>query len=852
MPFSTNVMGVDNLIENGTFDTSMDSWNIQTSENFTITSDAGVCNVNTTHTDWLFDQDESMLNATTHNMTVLSGDPAGVGLTHYTSMNYTQYEVMNSTFDNYSMDGWEYSEPEDEHLALFLRQNYSEAYNLSEKVSLGVESIKLHNVTDFSTNFSTEPTSMSYGNASTDIVWRNNQLECNLTTNRDATRMWNITELSIGANDKFFGMTADIISNESGLQEIWSFISIGFDNIKNLNKTYTIKNTIKLTLMRYNTTHMSSRFHTFNATSSGHATDINNINSQFNYSNFTNGITIEIYRVGGVLYANIKDLTSGYVLAKHLLAIANPEFTLNTIAVEDFIIGSKTMSANITSMETWIAPNNLPSTAVATLENTRNIVNDSVVLGINTNRLHYHDAQGGIVRSSVTINTNNGTEELSNQSTTSISSWYNTDDRVKDVTGNVTLSTWNYFSMVEGATTFPAKAVYYDNLTLTATEFSHNSTYTSQVFDREYYAEWRDIVVYFNPLDETYTGIPVSMDTIFNLTIYTRVGDHSTIDGTWSSWEETTGVAYHDEGGVLVWEGLIASKNGRYVQYSMEIELWKRGLESPIFLLGELSSLPINTSMEWGSFDQDIVKPYTNYTTLKYDYKIQDLNNTINGTIGVYIDGTLINQHNYTTVETAWQYVEIALNETYNASGTYNLNFTVISNFNSTNGTSTILFDNVELLIEEQAPTITSFNIYNTTSKAIFNGTFKDLTIGSDYEYLGMGGIDSVNITIGKTVLDIIDYQYIGNGSFEFNYTWSNIPFDMEEIEMNATLTVKDTSDLEGTDISSITFPNTSTVLTFLIAQVFIIIIVFVLIRYFYLIWCDSDHDGKKDKECKI
>lgn len=284
----------------------------------------------------------------------------------------------------------------------------------------------------------------------------------------------------------------------------------------------------------------------------------------------------------------------------------------------------------------------------------------------------------------------------------------------------------------------------------------------------------------------------------------------------------------------------------------MDIELWKRGLESPIFLYGNMSSLPIIPSTEWGSFTQDIIKPYSNYTTLKYDYKIHELNNTINGTIQVSFGNTLINQHNYSITETAWQYIEVDLPNIYNSSGTYNLNFTIITNFNSTNGTSTIFFDNVEILIEEQAPTITSFNIYNTTSKAIFNGTFKDLTIGSDYEYLGMDGIDSVNIRIGNTVLDIIDYQYIDNGTFEFNYIWSNIPFEMEEIEMNATLTVKDTSDLEGTDISSITFPNTSTVLTFLIAQVFIIIIVFVLIRYFYLIWCDSDHDGKKDKECKI
>ena len=864
MPFSTNVMGVNNLIENGTFDTSMDSWNAQTSENFTITSDAGVCNVNTTHTDWMSDINSTLLNATTYNMTVGSGDPSGEGLTHYAGINSTSYELMNDTFDNYSYNGWEYDEGIEVN-SLFLRNNISTVHNLSYPSSMSIQSRRMQNISFLNDTFDDEPDMQYSGFGDEKFIWNETDERLDCTWSRNAQGypissafadayypIYTLTE------DNSFGANLTIYSNESYSPDLYSLISIAFFNASDENHQI---NSLKSFISVSSTTNYVLYSRTYDS-EGGFGISGGGFSSQIK-QNLNYGLLWEIWydAENHIFKSTLKNRTTHFQWCSFSIVLdPSSEFTIDSFGVissEGFYITppqNATIKGYIDNVDIYVDTFGLDNSGSAITYKTGSITNSSVRIDIETNRLHYHDAQHGIVSSSISIDTSEGQEVLDTAITTSTSSWINTQDTIRNVSGEYNLSTLNYFTLTEGSANFPAKSVNYDNISILATEYSENASYTSQVFDRGHYADWEQLVLFFNGLEGEYTipMFPAGWDTIFNVVAYTRVGYNETIDGTWSNWEETISQTYSLDDDLLKLESTIPSKNGQFVQYRMEIEMCERGFESSIFLYGNISSVPIIPSTEWGSFTQDIIKPYSNYTTLKYDYKIHELNNTINGTIQVSFGNTLINQHNYSITETAWKYIEVDLPNIYNSSGTYNLNFTVITNFNSTNGTSTIFFDNVEILIEEQAPTITSFNIYNTTSKAIFNGTFKDLTIGSDYEYLGMDGIDSVNITIGNTVLDITDYQYIGNGSFEFNYVWSNIPFEMEEIELNATLTVKDTSDLEGTDISSITFPNTSTVLTFLIAQVFIIIIVFVLIRYFYLIWCDSDHDGKKDKECKI
>jgi len=843
MPFTAIGESQDNLVENGTFDTDMDGWNTQTSQNFSITSNAGVCDVNTTHTDWMLDFDNTMMNATLYNMTLKNGDPSESFLNNYTELDGYQYQVLNNTFDNYSLNGWEYLEQQPS-VSPFLRTNFSSAYNLSANLSLGAESIKLHNITDFDDNLTTERSSIGYENASTDFVYKTGHYECNYTNSRYAVRCWNISERRVisGINSNEFGMNVSIISNESGLQQNNAWILIGYGNRDELESSpQNPLNHMTVYIRRYNSTHMRSHMLLRNATGSAYNVGY----SYWNYSNFTNGINVSIYSSSqSEVGYSIKDISTDHILAS-TKGGGRINFIINCIHTRSYHTGTESISANITHMKSWLAPNNLPTSASSTFNKTINIANESVRLDIETNRLHYHNAFNGLVKSAIGINSSHGSSELSNISTSSTSSWLSTDDTIRNVTGNFTLSSWNYFSLSEGQTSFPAKAVYYDNLTITATEYDWNGTYESQIFDRSYYADWQTIELYFNDTDGTYSP-SYPFQTFFNISVYTRVGDHAVVDGTWSSWQQTENQQYSYIG-YLFWQGNIASKNGEFFQYKIDIDLWKRGLEPPRFLFSQFSSIPINTSMEWGSFDQNITKPYTNYTTLKYDYKIQELNNTINGTIQVFINGSLINQHNYTFFETGWNNVEIDLDSIYNVSGTYNLNFTIITNFNSTNGSSTVWFDNVEMLITKQAPTITSFEIHNETDIR-FSGNFTDLSRGSDYQYLGADGIESVNITVGDVVLEIDDYTYLGDGNFSFNYTWENTPFEIGgNITYDATLTVLDITDLQDQEVQEVLMPSaTGFMVAILSAGLVVIFVVLIIGRHLGTEWdtIKPKHEG--------
>lgn len=841
IPFSVTAIEQDNLVINGTFDENMEGWDVETSQNFSITSDAGVCNIDTTHTDWLYDVNNTLTNATTYNMTVYSGDPSEQSLTHYVTVDNTT-TILNNTFDNYSYNNWNYNIP-DSQMTPFLRTNFSETYNLSEKTSLGIESTKLHNVTDFDYDFSYEPNSIAIGNASTDFVWKNNQYECNFTGNRHSIRQWNISDKYIHHDSKhnYFGMNASLIVNKSGNQSSRELFAIGFGNTKNANVLYN-NNVIYLIFIRINATHVRVNMNIRNDVGSA----VGTVPIELEYSNLTNGVDIEVFNYATTRGARVKNSTTGYVLAS-FLSTPLSNFHINTIQISNWVISTdNNINVNFTDMSSWMGTFGLSTTGIITLNKTIQITNDSVRLNINTNRLHYHDIQAGLVKSSINIETIQGIEEISNESTTSTSGWFETNNTIIDISENITITNWNSFSMTEGATTYPAKGVYYDNISIEAVEYDSNSSYTSQVFDREYFSDWRTIEVYFNALDGDY---PIPMfgispfDTIFTVSVFTRVGDHFIIDGTWSSWDETSEMIYYENtDGLLVWDSVIDSKNGRFIQYKYEVELWKRGLESPVFISSAISSVPIDISTEWGSIEQSIIKPYTNYTLLNYKYKIEELNNTMNGRICVYINETLINQHNYTFIETEWQNIEIDLPEVYNNSGIYNINFTVITVFNSTNGTSTILLDNIEFLIETQSPTIIDVNVIdirdcpdsNCSSALIgFNGTFTDYSRGSDYEYLGLDGIQNVTISVAHYTFDVTNIQYLGNGTFYFIHAWENTPSVLTTVYKNVSFVVLDTAGLSDVEQDIVKYPTIMDfLLSALITCLFVIIIMMIINKH--------------------
>ena len=142
---------------------------------------------------------------------------------------------------------------------------------------------------------------------------------------------------------------------------------------------------------------------------------------------------------------------------------------------------------------------------------------------------------------------------------------------------------------------------------------------------------------------------------------------------------------------------------------------------------------------------------------------------------------------------------------------------------------------------------ITSFEAHNAT-EVWFTGTFRDYTRGADYDFLGLDGIDTVNITVGGTVLEVDNYEYLGNGTFSFNYTWENTPFQISgNVTENATLTVRDTTGRSDTATIEIVYPSATGYMTaFLYAGIFVIIIILIFQRHLMTDW-DTDK-GRNDQ----
>ena len=809
----------DNLIENGTFDTDMNNWNLATSTNFTISSNNSVAEFNTTHTDWHWDENYShFVNGTLqYNITLQNGTtqtPTGTG---YIEMSNITTPLLNNSGFNESLGNWTYTEFGNS--SSFIREQYDHLYK--------IESQKLHNTTELYLNGTVDPGGSFYGYGADQFKWLNHgSIECNFTRTNNSIRYWTVGPKT-GAIK--YGTSCNITLNNTITPELNSVLWIGFWNTNNfsiLTRNYKL-----FRVEVYNSTHLRINYHVRNRNGAG-------VGSPYTYipiTNLTNGLQFSIYYLdtSGTKFF-ITD-NSGTILHSFILSGVQSLYA----DIDCFVITSsfspvpvRTIYANITNITVWQSPYNIQTSGVAQISQTI-VVPNGVKITASTYNKHYHDPQNGLIRSSMEVLHSTLTKTVYNQSTTSSTSGNNNNLEYNLTTGGTTtVKLWTYQTLTEGATTFGAKISYWNDCYINSTVYSQNATFISRVIDSTYFADWQDCYINYE------------YDYLFGyrFTTYTRTGDTSTPDGTWSGWSAVTFVGEKANLGSYQQRNTINSLNGRYIQYKMDMSETVGYKNVVIFSVG-LSSVPIAIAEEWGYMTQFITKPYTNYTTLKYKYKIDYLNNTDKGNITVSFASYEVEVYNFTYYTTSWISREYTLPSTYNASGTYELNFSVKSRFNSTNGTATILFDDIEVLIDSQAPIITEFNVTEVNANLVFGGIFTDYTRDSNYQLLGLGGIDSVVIDVGSFTLDVTNITFLGNGTYIFSHTWDNTPTSISNTTtLESVLRVTDTDGLY--DISSIlevTLPKLMNYLLALVASGLLLLIIILILQ---------DHivsDEKKD-----
>ena len=841
----TSAIEQDNLIVNGTFDTDTNNWIKETSQNFTILADNGNCIFNTTHTDYLFDANytDFQNNVTLTNMTYHYGDLYEGGIDEG-RLGDGYIELANTTTNlfNLSSSNWTYSDdgfPENR----YVRDNGSfmiESRQGGGDFNLIDEFFTLQNITQDNTQ----------GNGSEYFLWSETRpLELEFRDNWTgedifARRYWNITpsldEYVVG---DLFGWYHNLYKNNTVLPTNQSTMVFGL-----MNKTkQSILNSdnspngiqIKVTQLSgggLGITYLAGTetdTDTISNTSWEHIDGIQ-LEAEIEVTDI-NPLTVDIY----FQIIDSMDIVSESEMLDVEIDTTIDCFAINNqddvIAVPMTPTGEQVVYTNMTYMVYWVEPyyedNILQAQYSKTITITENMTVDAEV-----SYEHYHDASLGYMNSIASLNNvqDDGGELgilIYNDVTTSSQDWEVGEFIIPEVfeKGTIKCNLTTRHSFSEGSSDFPAKSTQWKNLWVNGTTYVASGEITSNVKTMDYYGDWLEFSMAIEkPYDTTKQYF----------TAYTRVGNTDTPDINWTSWQEVTNWYTEDNTEDITYFGHINSPNSIYGQY--KVEFYNNVTEQTIKIheLGlYLTQIGINN--EWGSIQQEITKPYTNYTTLKYDYKLDYLNNTFNGNITIKVDDYIVAIHNFTFFESNWINEEHSLPTAFNSSGTYNLNITVESSFNSTNGTAVIFLDNIELLIEKQAPTITSFNVHNGTSTVDFNGTFTDFTRGSDYDYLGLDGIDSANISIGVFEFDIDTIAYLGNGTFSFETTWINPPFELSErVILNATVTVTDTTDLYDAEIVSVQLPRAiDWIIALMSFGLIMIIIILVFQRHLMTDW---------------
>jgi len=852
-----NAVEQDNLIVNGTFDENMDNWNLLMSENFTISSEASNCVFNTTHTDLLadmnytdFQNNVTLVNMTYHYNDLYEGTPTPLILGD------GYIELVNTTTNlfNLSSDGWEYQEVD-----------YPEGYFVQDGGNYTIESKQNPSFIvpvyeDYDTD---EPSQANFqGNGENYFKWNdNNAIECEFINNWtgfdiSARRYWDIPDIdnrTFEIGDTFtydtFVQLNNTIPHDSGSM---TFII--------MNKTFDSTadadgNANGILASIYDGSNGYDGYWGIRFYAGGSIGDDGYIavSGIITDAEFTDGVWLTISNevistTPFFIEPTIEVHTDSYVLkASETLPPFQLNYTLDSIAISNLdyemnFFGSQsqneTANGNVSHIGYWHIPASMSTNTQAqftkTINITKNMTVDAKVL-----YKHYYDAQAGYIYSNATLNNNQIDGGMSDYVIYTNSkkiplSWREGKlaESVIVEQGTLECNLSTIHSTVEGNIDFPAKSTQWKDLWVNGTTYNMTGEVISNVKTMNYLADWLEFTM----------SVEKPYDTTNQYFIaYTRNGDTDTPDGSWSSWYEVTNWYSENNDEDLTYFGHINSPNSVYGQYRVEFYNNITEETMKIHSMGlYLTQAGVND--EWGSIEQKFTKPYTNYTTLKYDYKIDYLNNTSNGNITVMVDDYVVAQHDFTFFETNWITEIHSLPIAFNSSGTYSLNITVESSFNSTNGTAIIFFDNIELLIENQAPIITSFNVHNGTSVVDFNGTFTDHTRDSNFNYLGMTGIESANISIGIFEFDIDTITYIGNGTFWFETTWIDPPFEISRrIILNATVTVTDTTDLYDTEMVSVQLPRAFDWIMALMTFGFVMVIIILIFQRHLMTGWDSN-----------
>ena len=926
MSMAMAVIPTENIIENGTFDTNLDSWDVTESDNFTISADGGYANFNTTDTDVMTDFNYTdFINGTMYNMTIHNGSISGVGDAYLEFTNTTTTENINPYF-NESLGNWTYSETK--YTTNFIRGNYS-LFNHSSPQSYAIESRKLSNAEIINDTFDSEPDGLYVGEGSSKYIYDsgNNRMDCNWTTAQISPADDNFARYyyPIGTKNETmdFSMSFEFTRNASGIHDALSNVVVGFFNT---DETTNGQNALLIDI-RVGTSEVSHSvwYNLFidNGTNRFQASG-----GGFLVSTLTWGVVCNLTydatnkRFMGAIYnkttwvrynAGVGVLQSGDHFEINAAGICNADYYGQNPArnyqgyIDNIIVRENTTG--------------LPTTAWGQINQTFDVSADSNVT-IELYRSHKHDAQLGYIRSAgeliynepeevvlELVGSDSGTlfwlnnsriinatmylydgswdilvedsdyelnyttgfldasdlgglssgdhiyawynyskyESIYNESTTSTSSWARRSLNIeleKDKDYDVRL--WTYHTLTEGNTSYVAKGTYWDDCWVNSTSYAWNGTYTSPVFNRSYFADWlRFETIFEKPFNAS--G--------YNLTAYMRCGNKETVEPVnWTNWQKVTDFALVIFDPEIIpkptyesYTGTIPCPNNQYIQYTLM--LWTTSTAStPRYLGSAIHSVPIMISKDWGELNQEVTKSYTDDVTLKYKYKIDHLNNSKNGSFHVWVDDYLVEQYNFTYFTTSWISREWALPTTYNASGTYDVRARAYFEFNSTNGTGTILWDDVEFIIEYQSPTITEFNIINGTAIQ-FNGTFTDYSRGSDYQFLGLDGIDTINITVGVHELEVDDITYLGDGEFFFEYLWASTPFEIcNTTILNATVRVTDVAGLYDEATDSLVMPTVTQFIIALMTLGFLVMIIMLIFeRHLVTAW-DTDKTKKDER----
>ena len=156
------------------------------------------------------------------------------------------------------------------------------------------------------------------------------------------------------------------------------------------------------------------------------------------------------------------------------------------------------------------------------------------------------------------------------------------------------------------------------------------------------------------------------------------------------------------------------------------------------------------------------------------------------------------------------------------------------------NSSCVVNFDNVEVLIYEQDPKLVDFYVEEITPISYeFYGTFRDLTLDELYDF-EVDGVESIYIVVGGVdYLDEFNFTvenitYIGDGVFEFQYVWFYPPASINSTTFkDTTVYVTDTTGLVGTANVVFVEPTVYNVLIFIGAYILFANICLILFHYF-------------------